>query len=106
MFGRVARDEAATAYAIETGLPSGFDFLDKTLSGDVFAIGNALSFADIALIPHMFFFENFLSAFDLRPLAGRKNITTWWQAQKDTNLVQNCHARIQTSLDAVMANMK
>lgn len=106
MFGRVPRDEAATAFAIETGLPSGFDFLEKTLSGGVFAIGNALSLADVALIPHMFFFENFLSAFELRPLVGRKNFDTWWQAQKNTDLVQNCHARIQTSLDAVMANMK
>lgn len=106
MFGRVEPDEPAIELALSTGLPSAFDFLEKTLSGGPFAVGSALSFGDIALIPHMYFLENFLSRYDLRPLEGRPAFQTWWDSQKNTDLVVNCHARIQSSLDTVMASMK
>lgn len=105
-FGRVGPDEAAIAMALETGLPTSFDFLEKTLSGGHFAIGETLSFADVALIPHMFFLENFLSEYEIRPFDGRDKFSTWWQYQQSTDLVKNCHARIETSLDAIMASMK
>lgn len=106
MFGRVDPDETAIAYALSTGLPAGFDFLEATLTGQAFAIGNSLSFADISIIPHMYFFENFLAHYELAPLEGRPKFADWWAAQKDTGLVKNSHARIQSSLDALMASVK
>ncbi len=56
MFGRFAPDETAIELAINTGLPSAFDFLEHTLAGGRFVTGEQLSFGDIALIPHMYFF--------------------------------------------------
>ncbi len=106
MFGRVAPDEVAIETALTSGLPSAFDFLEKTLSGGPFAVGNSLSFADIALIPHMFFLEHFLSKYDLRPMDGRPGFAVWWNTQKYSDLAINSHARIQSSLDVVMASMK
>lgn len=106
LFGRFAPDETAIELAINTGLPSAFDFLERTLIGGRFVAGKQLSFGDIALIPHMYFFENFLNQYEINPCEGRPKFTAWWQANRSSPLVVECHGRIQSSLDAVMASMK
>lgn len=106
MFGRFAPDETAIELALSSGLPPAFDFLEHTLTGGKFAVGDQLSFGDIALIPHMYFFENFLSQYKVSPCEGRVKFTQWWQANKKTQLVTECHGRIHSSLDAIMSSMK
>lgn len=106
MFGRLAPDEAAIAQALEEGLPKAFDFLDSALSGGPYAVADRLSFGDIALVPHIFFFIDFLAHYGFKPFDGRERLSAWWQARRDDDLTVNCHARIQSSLDAIRQAMK
>lgn len=105
LFGRVPPDEAAMKEAIENGLPQALDVLEAMLHGGQFAIGNRLTFADIAMIPHTFFFVDLLSDHDLQPFEGRPKYAEWWDENKGTALVRNSHARMKQSFTDILASL-
>lgn len=103
LFGRVAPDEDAMKEAIKKGLPHALDVVETLLYGGRFAIGHQLSFADLALIPHTFFFVDLLSDHNLRPFKGRPKYEEWWTENKETELVRNSHARMKQSFTDILA---
>lgn len=99
-------DTEAINNAVNTGLPMAFNFIESTLSGGEFAIGDTLTLADIALTPHMYFFFNLLSVYNIDLFGGRPKFEGWWQAHKNTALTVNCHERIDNSMKELLSSLK
>ncbi|MCJ9429386.1 glutathione S-transferase family protein [Kordiimonas marina] len=96
-------DDAALALALETGIPDALDHIEFHLSGGPYAVGDSFTMADAALIPFMFHLTSFLAHFELKPFEGRPKLEAWWNAHKDTPLVERCFGRMQKSLDFVLS---
>ncbi|TNE62661.1 MAG: glutathione S-transferase family protein [Alphaproteobacteria bacterium] len=103
---RGTRDEAAIEAALSTGIPMAMDLIERNLAGGAYAVGDRFSLADAALIPPMFHLTVFLAHFDIKPFDGRPKFAAWWDANRDTDVVQRCFARMQKSLDFILSLRK
>lgn len=96
-------DEAGVKRAVETGIPTALDALERYIGEGGFAVGNNWTYADFALTPVMFQF------FGMMPLAGvhgfgdRPKLTKWWAAMQQQELMQRCHGRMQKSLEFIQS---
>jgi glutathione S-transferase len=103
---RGMRDEAAISHALGEGLPLGLDLIESHLSEGEYAVGDAFSFGDAALIPHMFHFLVFLKAFDVDVFTDRPRLTAWWDKHKESDIMLSSHKRMQAALDFFLARIR
>lgn len=103
---RGMRDEDAIRQAVEEGLPLGLDLLESHLSGGEYAVGDAFSFGDAALIPHMFHFLVFLKEFDVDVFGDRPKLAAWWDKHKESDIMLRSHERMQAALDFFLARIR
>ncbi|WP_262690242.1 glutathione S-transferase family protein [Kordiimonas aestuarii] len=99
---RGIRDEAAIKAAVEDGLPLGLDLIEGYLGGGDYVVGDAFSFADTALIPHMFHFLVFLKEFEVTVFEGRPKLAAWWDKHKESDIVVRSHKRMAAALEFLL----
>ncbi|WP_417449748.1 glutathione S-transferase family protein [Kordiimonas sp.] len=103
---RGIRDEAAIELALEEGLPFGLDLLESHITGEQYAVGDAFSFGDAALIPHMFHFLVFLKEFDVDVFTGWPKLSAWWEKNRESDIVTRSHGRMAASLEFFLERIR
>ena len=76
-----------------------FDQLETMLSAGPYALGNAFSLADCALVPTMFFANLLLPMLGgPSPTEGRPKLTAWWSKVQERPMVQKVLGEQQQAL--------
>ena len=101
-WGRI--DEKAVEES-KVSLPIALDSLDHFMSDSLRASGDDWSVADCAMIPLMFSANLCCDKYGISVLGDRPKLNAWWNNAKDSDVVVESHARMQASLEAIMAMM-
>lgn len=99
------KDENLIRQSVEM-VEEGLDAIEWKMEAAPYAAGEAMTLADFALMPAMYFLEKYLPVFGAEPLAGRPKTGAWWAAVKTTDLYQASARRVDKELQALLERMK
>ena len=96
-FGGTATD-AEMADAKDRALPEALRYLDYCIEGEQFAVGDAWSHADAAIISQLYWFERLMPQFGVPGLDDYSTLSAYWENAKKTNIYQASKARADKSV--------
>jgi len=101
-FGGEISDEALDK-ARDQDIPAAFNYLEKYMGTDGFAVGNAWTIADAALISQFYWYEALTPRFALKNFSAHPKLNAYWDGIKNTELVLRSFDRVKKSFDEFTA---
>ena len=101
-FGGEISDEALDK-ARDQDIPAAFNYLEKYLGTDGFAVGSHWTIADAALISQLYWYETLTTRFGLKDFSAHPKLKAYWDGIKNTELVLRSFDRVKKSYDEVTA---
>jgi glutathione S-transferase len=104
-FGGDETDEAI-ANARDIEMPKAFRYIEKYIGDGKWAVGDAPTIADAALISQLYWYDRVAEKYDLPGFGDCKRLAAYWARAKETELAQRSFARVAKSFDEFFGGKK
>ncbi len=104
-FGGTATDEEV-ADAKNRALPEALKYLDACIEGETYAVGDGWTFADAAIMSHLYWFERLMPQFGAADLSDYPKLSAYWDTAQKSEIYQASKARADRSVAKFFENKK
>lgn len=102
-FGGKATDEELSK-AKDTDIPAALAYLESLIGNGDYAVGEGFSYADAAIMSHLYWFDRLLPEFGVAGLEGYPKLSAYWGKVKTSDIYIASKARADASFDKFFGN--
>lgn len=105
-WGNKGHSEEEKRRGVIEELPKVWDYLERYIDGDGYAVGDGWTIADCAMMPWLFHFERFVSEFGDWGVGERPKLINWLAHAGKSELATESYKRSEKSLKMLIAYQK